>query len=738
MAIFTAFTSRRGGADGPPPFAALRALAPMLPTHVVERTIQRGGRSWHIQALGAPSAFSSAEEQVCVREDGVLLSHGLCFEPGQDRALGAAALRQDFSLARVQGCAGMFALAHIDGAGVLTAAADPAAMFSLFFLATEELFAVSNRASMLGLLSGRRDINTQTLCWTAALGNQVGPESAFYGVRALRQGEALVFDGRLRFESRRSYFGLDHPRRGLGLYSDASWLDAQLERGVAEAVSSLKIVADAQGDRPVELAITGGKDSRVALALALKAGLRDRLKLFTMGHAAHPDVAVGELLAEAVGVPHERRPFAQPLSGLPEGAWPPGAQAGNAPHFLLDEATISPEAYIWIMRAMSFQMDGLVGAYDNVAQTGLRAHTDIKGYFGETMRSFDPLGRFDPSARLDPFSVPRTKHLFDPMELLSEAAREGMSQALRAELQRQLDAGGETSELPDLFFCASRLPYWVGRILNLEFMSGFGLSPLMAPALQETAFVATAEERLQDRMHYELIARLSPELLQIPAANKGWHEALGVPEPPPVKPEAGVRHAGTWQHAVNSRPEVRAAVIAELKRCSASSLWNALDADRLQARLRDPRPLPVRELISLLGILPAAAFSVEGFLPVKARAPGAAEFAPYAWPVERKAPPTSPPAWDFPQRPRVRAAPPKPAAPPPAPKPAPKAAPPPKAPRPNPYLSPEFYSFQRNRRRVKRLLSNPAKVLREARGPAVRLLLSAPSLLAKSAARFGG
>jgi hypothetical protein len=152
------------------------------------------------------------------------------------------------------------------------------------------------------------------------------------------------------------------------------------------------------------------------------------------------------------------------------------------------------------------------------------------------------------------------------------------------------------------------------------------------------AFVATAHERKIEKIHYEIIRRLAPELIDIPFALQKWHADLGAADVAPVKLQSGSTTPvyGTWQHSLNHRTEIRDAIISLMAETAASPFWNVIDADKLIARLHGPA-MEAKDLISVLGILPSLMFATEKFRPTKIETPGSPfPLVPYAWPGMKK------------------------------------------------------------------------------------------------------
>lgn len=269
---------------------------------------------------------------------GVLLN-GYVYRYDQDVPvlLNAAALARGFSVTRFDDLAGEYAVVHIGSDGKITALTDPDGLHNLFYIDTDDMFAVSTRPSLLASLTGSRTLNLHSLAWISAIGYRVGSSTGYRYVEAVPQGTALIWDGHKAFLKRRNALHREHAN---GLGAHPHWFEDELERGVAAAGRAVQLAST--GKDRIDLPITGGKDSRMVLALCLAAGLDGRLTLFTHGPPDHPDVVVGKVIADAVGLPHRMdRP------------------APASARFLE-----SPE-YMDRIASFAYQADGLTGAWDN-------------------------------------------------------------------------------------------------------------------------------------------------------------------------------------------------------------------------------------------------------------------------------------------------------------------------------------------------------------------------------------
>ena len=185
---------------------------------------------------------------------------------------------------------------------------------------------VSDRALWAASAAGRLgDPDPLHLC--ALLGGPgypVGTATPFAGVRAADGATSLeALGGSL----------LERPA-AVGEAPDRPGGAAQVAAALIEAVAPLRSAAG-----PVELSLTGGKDSRLVAAALVAAGVPVRAK--THGFAQHPDVVVAAEVARLLGIEHEVRTPATP------------------------EATIDVATRL---RATVLVADGMLSAFENVGR----------------------------------------------------------------------------------------------------------------------------------------------------------------------------------------------------------------------------------------------------------------------------------------------------------------------------------------------------------------------------------
>lgn len=598
MALFVFWREPAGACDVARLHSALFAAAHVVPERTTQHEIATAAGRWHLAAFATRTHFYAPEDQVWQKPgEGACVIHGLIWrmDGGRPRLLDAqdvARLLDRPGSSLPQDVMGEYAVARLYPDGTLTAFADRPGLHQLFHGAAGEAV-VANRAALVATVLGNRTPDAEGLRWLTAIGYRVGTATAYLAVTQLGQERVLRVDPGGMSTGR-----MPHPIVAFdGARGFAAGGDALLEQGIVEAQAALAIGTGTEG--PIDLPITGGKDSRVVLALCLAAGLKDRLRLFTRGYPGHPDVIAGAGIAMALGLPHRR----------------------EAPHGSDEPAHWDRERFFTKLMAQSWQSDGMVGGWDLILGQRVAAETLITGHMGEVLKAYSkkPL----PEGPLEPAAMVRLQAPFDPMDILRPDARAALEAELAAQMDEARGEGAGEADLPDIFYYRNRIPNWLGAIRAIKSFERQPVVPLGAPALLRLAFRLTPEERKRELLHHRIIARCAPELLPLPFAQQGWDATLGddVPCPPPILPGAGAPPTfGNWQFSINHNPGIRAALTELIAAKSALALWESIDRDIVVDRLRNRR-LDYFDGISMLGLMVAIFQESAMTLPVKIGAP---------------------------------------------------------------------------------------------------------------------
>jgi hypothetical protein len=562
---------------------ALLQAAHIVPERVTAAEIATAAGRWQLAAFACTNHYYTAEAQVWIdRVGGACVIHGLIWRTSDGALLDAravAALLDRPGARLAKDVAGEYAVARLYPDGTLEAFGDLAGLHQLFYPEDGRPI-LASRAAFAALLAEVRQTDPDSALWIGTIGYRVGLSSGWAGIRQLGQGARLVAD---RSASRIVREPLRLPQvRGF-----ASGGADLIEEGLEQAKAALDLAA---GDSPLDLPITGGKDSRAVLAIAVAAGLRDRLTLFTRGYAGHPDVVVGERIAARLGVPHRREP---PLgSDLPP--------------------DLGPNAFMTQLRIIAFQTDGGMGGWDNVTGAAIGRQTLVSGHLGEVLKAY---AKRMPHGPLDPAAMVRLQAPFDPMEVLHPQSRARLTDTLGKQMAEARAAGAEEADLPDLFYWRNRVPNWLGGIRGIKAFERQPVLPLGVPALMRLAFLMTAAERRAELAHYKLIEAAAPQLIDLPFAHQSWDASLGAAEIAPVLAAPGAALFGSWQWSVNRLAGVRAA-LANLFASIEIPLWEGVDRCRLIDALHQRR-FDYFDLISLLGFAVAAIHQAGLALPAK-------------------------------------------------------------------------------------------------------------------------
>jgi hypothetical protein len=575
MALFALWYDRAGPTrfTAAEQHARLRQAAHVAPERARHLVIETDGGRWHLASFATGTHFYPAQAQVWSKPNEACVIHGLIWrlEQGRARLLDAAAVAALLAQpgARLPAdIAGEYAVLRLHRCGTAEAFSDPAALHQLFHR-TDGMAAVANRAGLLATLADQQVPDRTSALWLTAMGYRAGTASGWAGVSQLDQGARLTITG--------TGTSVIAAGDALALPPTRGFDEDLFEAGLAQARAAVLL---AVGDGPLDLPITGGKDSRAVLAIALAAGLRERMTLFTRGYAGHPDVVVGAQIAAAIGVPHRREP---PLGS-------------DAP------ADLDAAAFMRVLATIAYQADGAMGGWDNVAGTHVGRQSLITGHFGELLKAYAKRPADTP---LDPAAMVRLQGPFDPLGLLSPRAHRALNDTLAAQIDAQRIAGAAEDDLPDLFYWRNRIPNWLGGIRGIKSFERQPVLPLGVPALMRLAFAMTADERRSEVAHYRIVARCAPDLLAIPFAHQSWPAALAdAPHPAPVLAAEGAPLFGSWQWAINRSPAVRQRLTALFEAIDIP-LWDDVDRTRLVTLLRDHR-FDYLEGISLLGLAVAA------------------------------------------------------------------------------------------------------------------------------------
>jgi asparagine synthase len=384
-----------------------------------------------------------------------------------------------------------------------------------------EAVVVSDRASWAAAVTGRlSDPDPVMVAAFLALGYPVGAATPFRGVRALAPRRQLTVTA-----GRPAVTTVHEQNAGDGSYDSVA-------AALVEAVAPLGELG-----LPVELSLTGGKDSRLIAAALTAAKVPFRAR--THGFASHPDIIVAAMIANQLGIEHV---VTEPRSAAQQ----------QTP----DQADVLAR-----LRSAVLVSDGMLSAFENVGRPDPKVTTEpvqTGGHGGELLR-----GGYAPAAwseRRPPargWSEARGGELFRRMvtrrlSLLHPAAAGKYLTSLApfaAALPR-----GPLRALDD-FYLVNRAGRWSAAARQGYLIRETLVQPFFDDRVVQAARSVPLPDRITDRLHRGVLTVLSPELLELPLANSGWKSG---PQIPPIRAAANMGTAGAadWRRAYGDQMAV--------------------------------------------------------------------------------------------------------------------------------------------------------------------------------------
>jgi hypothetical protein len=393
-------------------------------------------------------------------------------------------------------------------------------------------------------------------------GFPLGSGTPFLGVSALPRSTALRLLGG---EKARTPTSPGSPRPRADGARAAGGL-AGGARDVAEAlVAAVAPLRDAGG--PVELSLTGGKDSRLIVAALVKAGVPVLAR--THGFAGHPDVVVAAEIARRLGIEHVVRTPAAPGQRVD---------------------------VLGRIRGTVLVADGMLSAFENVGRPDPAPSATVTagGHGGELLRggyaetaaasrtapgglrgALGPALRAARSAEL--LRRLTTKHL--------ALLRRGPAAAYAAGLASSWTPALARAPLHALddFYLVNRAGRWSAAARQAYLLREHLVQPLFDDRVVLGARTVPLADRVSGALSAAVLAELSPALVDIPLAGK-----------PPAKPPAA---AGAAQSSFDWRRQYGEAIASFLRgyildQGTAGGLFDVVSRPAAERLLAPPRADP--------------------------------------------------------------------------------------------------------------------------------------------------
>jgi hypothetical protein len=458
---------------------------------------------WAAAAISAPDPTCSV--RLSVDGESMTVLNGPAFTPTPDSLRLVESVRNALVAGRSSAASaqlrGAYNVVGVTSAG-LHAFTDFSGLFPLYWRQERDTVIFSNRCTCLEGNTSEQKWDLRALAWIIGHANLFGGRMPMRGVSYLLPGtEAHVDRGTSRVRLRESDEWIwPSPSQG-SLREDLTLSEWD---GITETL--VENFRDLHRlDSPIQLMLSGGKDSRLCLALAKAAGLEDKIVCITNGAPDGPEVRCAAAVAEVAGFRHE-------LGAL--------NLAANAP----SNESASPHADEWQrLRQHVYRYEAIVCPRDGTTESLSTTTLSIKGFGGELYRR----GHAQQFKRRLPSTVDEMAASFvnyhqkhDPLGVLQPEETSFQATWL-TEWVHEAARHVRLDLLPEKFYVDFRLGHWNGP-LGQATPADIKLNPLLSPAVAMKYMELSPQTRATDRLHFEVMRRTAHELLEVPVLNDVW------------------------------------------------------------------------------------------------------------------------------------------------------------------------------------------------------------------------
>jgi hypothetical protein len=500
--VFVLGCSRSDRADAGAARSALADLAarvPFFPEPYIEiwtsttGDVTAGSLAHHPDRLGGV-------RYTCFQPDRMALFAGRPFRwTDEFEADGRAVLEPELYLrpARewLEGLEGRCAVARWDDAGrVLELYTDLMGSYPVFWTEIAGTKWISNSAELLRSLKGTRELRRSALAALLGCDHSLDGEAWWEGIHRLPRAAICRFHSTGRMES----------SERLPLEEIANFFGRGFEPAAAAQLVTAGVAACADWPgRPSIVPLTAGRDSRIILAAALRAGIDFEAMTvafpWSPGWPETQDVRVARSLCAELGVVHRHAPLG------------PEAAVFRSPALnarTLARVTPVPVCQYDAMTLPSKLPDGPL----ELLHMGLGGEL-ARAYFG-LGDGLDADGLVEHLAHI---LMPRW-----PSTLLSTQGRELVLETVRAHVDKYLDAGVAAADVPDVFYLNNRMASWAGGVQGTHDYVQDTVSALWALPLLRHEYGLPARIRPRQVFVRDVLQELSPALVRHAFQGNPW------------------------------------------------------------------------------------------------------------------------------------------------------------------------------------------------------------------------
>jgi hypothetical protein len=387
---------------------------------------------------------------------------------------------------------GLYTGASISASGTGVIVTDPCSVAMLYRAESDDVVAFATAAGLAARAAStpghEPDRDPLGTAWLPLLGYFVGDRTGFVGTDVLPLGSYVeidpVYGSRLRFSNATPWAPESRPA-----LVEQDLIDL-VHHDLLESVQSIAHLPAS----PKFADLTGGRDSRLILAVMLEAGVADRFTFRTRGAEHTPDSIVGRMIAERFRLQQEAVSIT---------------------------AVDDPIGFHRRLHTHVFQTSGMTSAWDLQGTLGIATTPSVAGFVGEILRT---------NFKSYPTSLSALGHAFhsrapiDRLSIVQPDVRSKLVDILDAELLERVDTGGSTQDRLDAFYVRHRLRRWFGTAQELGQLGT--VFPLYQLRGLQTAFALGPTNRANELVPFAIMRAACRELAKMPLADAGWNEAV--------------------------------------------------------------------------------------------------------------------------------------------------------------------------------------------------------------------
>ncbi|WP_460796769.1 asparagine synthase-related protein [Microbacterium sp. GXF0217] len=602
MSDYIFVSDRNGRASGMLADRSLELIAALgYRAEGAEHFVSRNRRMAAIQFSRSTRLYSADAQRHSDESGTVTFVKGHVIDKGRDEAtlLTADAVARVMANESAQGLrarfSGDYGICRFDG-DEAAFVCDPLSMVSLFFHeASDGTCIVATRPRLIQAMLPHLGFDYRSLAWQAAAFWPLGDDTLVERVRRVPQGGWLRVTETGPTVHARPLSYLNRQDGGEMRAELARDPQQVLDRVIGQMAASLRAVLDS--GRKVNLALTGGRDSRAIAALATIAGpVPPTLAAFSNGVPDHPDVIVAKSVAEAIGADF----------------------TNNVPK----RSSFNSRDIFRQRLGAVFRYDGMVPIWDGGGSSGISASVLLQGHVGEIYRD----KWFNTSYESpDDFA----QRMFagagvDPNNLLRDEAEAEFKAQLRDRAQFYLDNGAQARQLGGVFRIEGMQSWESAQFSQGALWASHPVHPLYDPDMIDLSFLAPDGWRDDERIHYEITRRSQFNLADLPFAGHGWHRGLEANagcrsvDVPPVPNLRQMVSASGWQSALFFSSPLQRRFLAVIDQTESSPLWEYFDKEATRsAIINASAEIPSIKMTRIYALLTSLCYAHGFELPLK-------------------------------------------------------------------------------------------------------------------------